>query len=166
MRPKRTAKQSARASGAWLEGRQIHLKPLIVQDNPDTATHDFLRDAVLAQRPADAPSQDRKSPPFAILEKDNNGKIVAGLMAYVHPGWLYIDLLWIEESRRNQGLGRALMQRAEQEALNRNCHSIWLWTQDFEAPAFYEKLGYTRFTTFENFIHNHQRIGYRKRIAA
>ncbi|MER2519281.1 MAG: GNAT family N-acetyltransferase [Bdellovibrionales bacterium] len=165
------------------------MKPLIVQNNPDTATHNFLLDAVLAQRPSDAPSLDRKSKPFAIIVKDalkrhceeaqpttqssvasvpsdKLCKIVAGLLAYVHPGWCYIDLLWVEESKRNQGLGQALMQRAEQEAISRDCHSIWLWTQDFEAPGFYEKLGYARFTTFENFIPNHQRIGYRKRIAA
>ncbi len=63
---KRKRNKNARASGAWLEGRLIDLKSLIVQDNPDTATCDFLLNAVLAQRPPDAPLQNRNSRPFAI----------------------------------------------------------------------------------------------------
>lgn len=76
--------------------------------------------------------------------------------------WCYIDTLWVDEKHRNQGLGTALMQTVENEARSKNVVGIYLWTQSWEAPHFYEKHGYMRFTTFENCPRTHQRYGYRK----
>jgi GNAT superfamily N-acetyltransferase len=139
---------------------------LIVQDNPDSKIYDKLRDPVLALRPADCPEINRLSTRFAVLDYSPGEVLDAGAYVCVHPGWAYIDLLWVREAKRGKGLGKRLMQRAEQEALQRGCHSAFLWTQDFEAPGFYEKLGYQRFVTFEDFIPGHQRLGFMKRITA
>lgn len=139
---------------------------MIVQDNPEASVYDSLREPLLALRPADHPTIDRRSKTFAILDHDQAETLRGGVYAYAHPGWVYVDLLWVAASQRKTGLGSALMHRVEDEARRRACHGIYLWTQDFEAPGFYEKLGYTRFVTLEDFIPGHQRIGFMKRLAA
>jgi len=139
---------------------------LIVLDNPDSSTSDPLLEAVLSKRPADRPDVDRKIKTFGIFDYDAEQNLQSGVLVYVHPGWSYIDALWVSEEKRGQGLGRLLMKQAEEEAMKRGCHSAYLWTQDFEAPEFYKKLGYQQFVTFENFIPGHQRTGFMKQLAA
>lgn len=79
--------------------------------------------------------------------------------------WLYIDELWISSERRSEGLGKTLMQKAEEFARNAELEGIWLWTQSWQAEGFYRKLGYAEFTRFENFPKGHCRIGFRKALA-
>jgi GNAT superfamily N-acetyltransferase len=55
-----------------------------------------------------------------------------------------VVLLHAEPAR--SGLGRALMERARQEAIARGCRSLWLVTTNANtnAQGFYEHLGMTR----------------------
>jgi len=138
---------------------------MMIQDNPSADLYDQLRGAVLAVRPTDAPNVDRYAKTYAITKKDDGGKLQGGAYVYVHPGWAYIDLVWVDSRARGKGVGRRLMEEAEAEAQRRGCHSAYLWTQDYEAPGFYEKLGYRKFVELDNFIPGHQRIGFMKRIA-
>lgn len=139
---------------------------MVVHDNPSSQIHEQLRTAVLAMRPADVPDADRYFKVFAVTEEDAAGSLLGGAYVYIHPGWAYVDLIWVDESHRGRGLGKKLMEQAEGEAVKRGCHSAYVWTQDFEAPGFYEKLGYHRFVVMEDFIPGHQRIGFMKRLAA
>lgn len=50
--------------------------------------------------------------------------------------------LWVAEPFRGQGVGRGLLQRFEQEARDRGCTLVYLDTFSFQAPGFYEALGY------------------------
>lgn len=137
----------------------------LVHDNPTDQLYEQLRKPVLAVRPPDFPDIDRYTKPFAVTEADGKGDLIGGVYAFIHPGWAYIDLVWTREDQRGKGLGRNLMARAEEEAQKRGCHSAYLWTQDFEAPGFYENLGYKQFVVLDNFIQGHPRIGFMKRLA-
>lgn len=139
---------------------------MIVLDNPDNAIIGALLDAVLSLRPYDFPDIDRRAKKFMVVEKDDAENLIGGVYVYLHPGWAYIDLLWVQETQRKKGMGRRLMARAEDESRKRGSHSAYLWTQDFEAPEFYKKLGYQQVVTFENFIPGHRRYGFMKQLAA
>ncbi len=89
-------------------------------------------------------------------------KLVAALDAVTCWDWAYIDTLWVAENFRGQGLGTQLMQQAESHARQHAQTGIYLWTQSWEAPRFYEKQGFEPFVVFENFPTLHQRCGYRK----
>jgi GNAT superfamily N-acetyltransferase len=51
--------------------------------------------------------------------------------------------LWVAEPARGRGIGRGLLQLFEQQARARGCRLAYLDTFSFQAPGFYEKLGYT-----------------------
>lgn len=102
--------------------------------------------------------------PLSILLYDGD-IIIAGLTGKTFWDWLYVDMLWVDKKHRQQDLGTEIVKRAEQEAIKRGCYSAYLWTESFEAPDFYSKLGYKKFVEMQNFPKNHQRIGFMKQLA-
>jgi GNAT superfamily N-acetyltransferase len=88
------------------------------------------------------PSENR---PLVVLVLDSTGAVVGGLWGYTAYGWLFTNLLFVPASLRGQGIGSRLMHLAETEAATRGCHGAWLDTFEFQARAFYERIGYTCF---------------------
>ena len=84
-----------------------------------------------------------------------------GAIAYAN---LHIEMLFVPAERRNQGFGSRLVQLAEQEATRRGCHSAWVETYSFGAPAFYEHRGYARFGELHDHPTGHSRIFLRKSL--
>jgi ribosomal protein S18 acetylase RimI-like enzyme len=72
--------------------------------------------------------------------------------------------LWVAEAERGRGLGRALLQAAEAEAARRGCEQILVSTHSFQAPAFYERLGYQRQAMVPGQPKGHANIVYLKRL--
>lgn len=103
---------------------------------------------------------------LSILLRDDDDKVVAGLTGTSVWNWLYIDIIWVDETLRGQGAGADLLRAAEEEAQTRDCHSVWVWTESFQASGFYKKQGYKEFVTMDDFPIDHKRIGFMKRIAA
>lgn len=62
----------------------------------------------------------------------------------VQPFWdhLHIKYLFVEKKYRGQGVGRRLMEHALNYGKKRNCKFVFVETMSFQAPAFYEKLGF------------------------
>ena len=77
-----------------------------------------------------------------IVEYDNTGNIIAGILGGTYWGWMHIDILWVDENHRKQGLGSQLLNAAESEAIKRGCHSVHVDTMSWQAPDFYKKHGY------------------------
>lgn len=75
---------------------------------------------------------------------------------------LHVDLLFLPESLRRDGIGRRLMNDAEGEAIRRGCRGAWLDTYSFQARGFYERLGYTTFGTIDDYPPGHSRIFLKK----
>jgi ribosomal protein S18 acetylase RimI-like enzyme len=85
-----------------------------------------------------------------LFAHDQNGQIVGGLAGSIFWGWLHVDTLWAAEPYRNHGLGTALMDQAEAEAIAMGVHQAFLESTDFQAVGFYEKRGYQIFAQLEN----------------
>lgn len=105
-----------------------------------------------------------KEKALSIVRRDEAGHLVAGLTGKTFWNWLYVDMLWVDESLRGQGVGSALMKAAEDEAVRRGCHSAYVWTESFQGRDFYPKIGYEEFVVKDDFPIGHQRIGLRKRL--
>lgn len=98
------------------------------------------------------------------LAFDERNDIRAVLTADILWDWIYIDELWISPKFRAEGLGRQLMQLAEEFARSQRLQGLWLWTQSWQAEGFYRHLGYSQFTRFDDFPKGHSRIGFRKKL--
>ena len=53
--------------------------------------------------------------------RDDAGQIVGGAHGWTAFGWLHVDVLWLREDLRSNGLGRQLLQATEAEAKRRGC---------------------------------------------
>jgi GNAT superfamily N-acetyltransferase len=101
----------------------------------------------------------------AVFVRDEAGAIVGGVIGnYGSFEWLYVDVLWVGEELRGQGYGSRLMEMIEAEAARHGCRNVYLNTFSFQAPAFYEKLGYTVFAELEDFPPGHSRLFLRKKL--
>ncbi|WP_261817540.1 GNAT family N-acetyltransferase [Vibrio gallicus] len=93
---------------------------------------------------------------------DDNGDFIGIVTGKCLWDWLYIDELWVDDGCRGTGLGKALIETAQHYAKTHKFTGLWLWTQSWQAPRFYEQLGFEEFTRFEDFPKGHSRIGLRK----
>ena len=73
---------------------------------------------------------------------DADGRLIAGILASVG-GWdeFSVDVLWVEEPYRGQGLGSLLLREAEREGIARGAYKLFTSAGDWNA-GFFEKNGY------------------------
>ena len=102
---------------------------------------------------------------LALVLRDSAGAVQGGLWAATGYGWLYTQMLVVPQALRGTGLGRRLMQQAEELALQRGCHHAWVDTQ-FGARAFYEQLGYAVFGELPDYPSGFTRSYLQKKLGA
>ena len=93
---------------------------------------------------------------------DEWGTLVGGLAAVINYRVMSIQLLWVDANERGQGVGKTLIYQAEKIARRSKCVMIHLDIFDFQAPKFYEKLGFERWGELGPFPNGHKRFYYRK----
>jgi GNAT superfamily N-acetyltransferase len=104
--------------------------------------------------------------PITLLVRDHNGAVVGGLLGGTYWGWLVVDILWLADDARHQGIGSQLLQQAEQIAIARGCHDAHLDTMSFQAPDFYEQHGYSIFGVLDDLPRRHRRYFLQKKLTA
>ncbi len=77
------------------------------------------------------------------VEIFDNGQRIAAASGKNLFGSLFIDLVYISENYRGQGIGRMLMEKAFEVGKNLNCPIAVVETMSFQAVEFYQKLGFT-----------------------
>ena len=108
--------------------------------HPSETETDYIREALNQFNCAHV--GDDGHTPLNLIEYDADGSIIGGLLGGTYWGWLYIDILWVREDHRRQGVGSRLLTEAEKEAMRRGCHHVHVDTMSWQAPAFYQKHGY------------------------
>lgn len=98
-----------------------------------------------------------------IKSVDQNGNIIGGCIAKMYC-WnvVYVDILWVDESFRNKGIGSKLLKEVEKIASKKKCNLIHLDTFDFQAKDFYIKHGYEIFGVLEDCPFEHCRYYMKK----
>lgn len=93
----------------------------------------------------------RKTDTFSVLVKDVNRKLLGCVMVSFLWNGMSIQTLWVDETVRGRGLGQKLMSMVEAEGVKRGCTIAYTDTFTWQAPGFYEKLGYTLYGKLEGF---------------
>jgi len=86
--------------------------------------------------------------PLLINLRDDDGQLIAGILANAYWDGLEIDTLWVAEAQRGRGLGADLLRQAEEHGRRHGALVAYLKT--VEARAFYEKQGYQLFGVLED----------------
>ena len=81
---------------------------------------------------------------LGFVARDKDGNIIGAALGYSWGGISELKQLWVAEPSRGRGLGSALLDKFINEARKRGARRIWLASYDFQAPAFYERAGFTR----------------------
>jgi len=85
---------------------------------------------------------DETSSALSVISRDESGRIVGGVSGRTIYNQFLIEVAWVSQEFRRSGLGQSLMQRAEKEAKARGCLAAQVDTLSFQAPGFYQKLGF------------------------
>ena len=97
--------------------------------------------------------------------KNDPGELLAGVQAYwVNWGILHVELIYVFEPYRHQGIASNLLRHVEQIAKQNKCHLAHLDTFDFQAKDFYLKHDYSVFGILENAPKGHSRYYMKKEL--
>ncbi len=108
-----------------------------ITENPNSQDLDFL-----TQKINEEAGNHGSAHPFAIFIRDKIGKILAGCNGSVFFGSIYTDQLWVHPAYRKKGVGRALLEKVHEYGKKHGCTLTTVATMNFQAPQFYQKLGY------------------------
>lgn len=120
---------------------------LVVESDPAVADVQFLQERLYEYNVRQTGVDDGQW--LAIFVRDDQQQILAGLEGWTWCGSCYIRHVWVHEELRGQGYGTRLMGAAEQEAAARGCSHMVLASYNFQAPEFYQRLGYEVFAVLE-----------------
>ena len=105
-----------------------------------------------------------KSEPLNIYLEDEQGNLVAGMVAETFGNWLEIEYLYVSDDLRGQGIGSKILEMAENESRNRGCKYSFVDTFNFQAPEFYEKHGYKEVFALKKYPYTGERYYYTKEL--
>jgi GNAT superfamily N-acetyltransferase len=78
-----------------------------------------------------------------LFVRDDAGAIQAGLLGALSMHCLVIQIIWVEEALRGQGIGKELIESAVGIARKEGARQAIVETTTFQAPDFYQKLGFS-----------------------
>lgn len=133
---------------------------LEIVDDPSPELVDHLSTALYEHNCRVSGTRDLRK--FAILKRSDDGAIEGGASGWTRWGWIYLDLLWVEESHRGRGIGRAMVEATELLGRRRGCSLMTVDTASFQAPDFYRKLGFQEMFALDIPRHGIRKFQFRK----
>ena len=124
-----------------------------IQDDPPVEEVDLLRAALRAYNQSAAGQNTYTS--LYLKATSSDGEFIGGIYGKIAWQWLYIDLLWVHPHYRGRGLGSQLISSIEKAANEQGIFRYHLSTASFQAPDFYQKLGYEICGTIEDLPPGH-----------
>ncbi|MFI5014465.1 MAG: GNAT family N-acetyltransferase [Hyphomicrobiales bacterium] len=117
---------------------------LRLTDAPDAAAHAVISDGLNAFNDMVTGYADRRS--LAVLVSDpDSGEVIGGATGRTSLGLLFIEVVYLPASLRGRDIGTRVIEMMEEEARRRGCRVGVLYTISFQAPGFYQRLGWRVF---------------------
>lgn len=105
-------------------------------------------------------------PVAVLIRSQDDARLLGGLWGRTSFRWLFVELLFIPEALRGQGIGTQLLKAAENEAHARGCLGAWLDTFSPDACHFYVQQGYKVFGAIADYPPGNTRSFLSKRFPA
>jgi GNAT superfamily N-acetyltransferase len=140
---------------------------LVVEADPDPADVAFLEARVAEQTAAVTGHPPEPETELAIFVRDDDGAVVAGISGWTWGGCAELQHLWVEATRRGQGIATALLDAAEAEAVRRDCGQIVLFTHAASSGVGgerYTRRGYELVGRVDDYPAGDAALWYRKRL--
>ncbi len=105
-------------------------------------------------------------PSFVVYVKNDHNALIGGVCGLLfqtdNSRWAYVDYAWVDKAYRKQGVGRNLFLKLEEYVRNQGCTYIQLFTWEYQAVGFYEKLGYSQVGLVPDWIEGYDALFFRK----
>jgi ribosomal protein S18 acetylase RimI-like enzyme len=139
---------------------KIELPP--IDENPPDADVHFLDDRINDFNVETTGITDGKI--ISYFVRDGDGEIIAGLYGWTWGRTCEVRYLWVRAEDRKRGYGASLMAAAEREAIARGCAQMVLDTHSFQAPRFYQRIGFEIIGSHRDYPRGHEKLYLRKRL--
>jgi len=137
---------------------------IFLTDNPGEGVRAAIEDPLVRVSNEKAGSPYDPRPLVITIADPESGEVLGGLWGRTARRYLSIELVYVPDAWRGAGLGHRLVEMAEDEARRRGCVGVWLDSYSFQAPEFYERLGYEEFGVLDDYPPGHRRHFFRKRL--
>lgn len=84
---------------------------------------------------------------FAVFEEE---KQIGGITGCIHGNTFHISLLAVNDKQRKNGIGKMLIEKFEDIAIDEKIKHLTVSTQDYQALEFYKKNGFNIFGKLPN----------------
>jgi len=123
--------------------------PITIEQEPTPEDGAALSQGIIAFNKAHVPDLEEVAEEvrFHVFARSEEGVLQGGVRAVCYWNTLHIELVWLDEATRGEGLGAQLMQEAESTARQHGCAIALVETTSWQAKPFYEKLGYQLMAT-------------------
>lgn len=95
---------------------------------------------------------------WAAFVRDDLGRIVAGITGTLWGDAAEVHVVWVAEERRGEGLGTRLLATVENHVRRYGGRHVFLSTHTFQAAPFYERRGYERTGTWDDYPRGHGQV--------
>lgn len=135
---------------------------IVPRDDLSVVDIDRLEDRLYDHNRRAVGSDDGRRLIFVAL--DAQGIQIGAIAGYSWADMAEIKQLWVDESHRGRGHGRALLEAAIAEATVRGCQIVWVMSYGFQAPGLYEKCGFQRAAELADWPPGHTHVALSRRL--
>ncbi|MEM8982178.1 MAG: GNAT family N-acetyltransferase [Pseudomonadota bacterium] len=132
----------------WLSGKRSRALHFEALEHPPEEMREKVLRGLKTYNDQFLTSKDRV--PVGVFVRDDAGRIRGGATGQIAWDWLHVELLWVDDGLRNDGIGSRLLAQIERMALSRGVYRFRLSTASFQAREFYQKQGYEVFAILED----------------
>ena len=113
---------------------------------PDAEQFEPLRNALKAFN--ESQLGDYSAETIIVKAYTEQGQMCGAVSGWLQFGWLYVNMLWVDDSYRRRGIGTTLLEKLEGYASSRGIFRSRLATSDFQPGyALYRQYGYEVYAT-------------------
>ncbi|MBN1135838.1 MAG: GNAT family N-acetyltransferase [Anaerolineae bacterium] len=117
---------------------------LTFSDSPTEEEARFVHDRLEQYNRAQTHGEyDQPGIEIGLVLRGSDGSVVGGVTASTMLRVMHLEALWVAKEYRNLGHASRLVLRAERIGLEKGCIASQTQSFSFQAPGFYQKIGYT-----------------------